>query len=191
MFVCAACGEEKVANPRLNPDVQKYCSQPACFLVGRSVRQKERVADDPVYREAQQKADGDWRESHPEYYRDYRKDHPEAVQRNRLLQRLRDARRRNRGRVLPDTAAAVDRAASPDSIRVSEEIPPGNYVMKRVDGRFPLYFLVQISIVALMVDGRWSGLLRDPAACKDDLVSAAPDAGRDPGDMGSRAQAPL
>src|SRR3990167_5412613 len=45
-FVCAACGEEKVANPRLKPGVQMYCSQPTCYLAGRSVRQKERMADE-------------------------------------------------------------------------------------------------------------------------------------------------
>jgi hypothetical protein len=157
-FVCAACGEEKVANPRLKPGVQEYCSQPACYLVGRSVRQKKRLAGDPIYREAQKKADGDWRKNRPDYYRDYRKDHPEAVRRNRLLQRLRDARRRKRGRVLPDTTAAVDRMENPDSIGVSEEMTSGNYVMKRVDGRSRRYFLVQISIVAMMVNGRWSGL---------------------------------
>jgi hypothetical protein len=195
-FVCAACGQERAANPRLKPGIQKYCSEWACSLAGRSVRQNERMTGDPVYRQAQKKADRCWRQQHPEYYREYREAHPEVVRRNRQLQRFRDARRRKRGHLLPDTAVAVspDRetgpARNPDPISSSEEIPPGNYVMKRVDGRSSLYFLVQISVLAILSSGRRSDALRGSTACKDDLVSTAPDAGRESTTAGSRAQAP-
>jgi hypothetical protein len=48
---------------------------------------------DPEYQDNQSRAQRSWAERHPDYWREYRGRHPEYCERNRALQRERDARR--------------------------------------------------------------------------------------------------
>jgi len=52
------------------------------------------MATDPEYAEVVRDSRRKWRESHPGYQKTYRQSHPAAVERNRELQRRRDAQRR-------------------------------------------------------------------------------------------------
>jgi hypothetical protein len=51
---------------------------------------------DPEYQDNQSRAQGSWAERHPDYWREYRGTHPQYCERNRALQRERDARRGER-----------------------------------------------------------------------------------------------
>jgi macrodomain Ter protein organizer (MatP/YcbG family) len=50
---------------------------------------------DPDYRFNQRLSSQTWAKAHPGYWRAYRKRHPEKAERNRLLQAIRNRRRRH------------------------------------------------------------------------------------------------
>jgi len=54
------------------------------------------MSSDPDYRENQKNAQIKWRENNPDYWRKYRREHEKYLQRNRILQKKRDAKRRVR-----------------------------------------------------------------------------------------------
>jgi len=89
--VCIHCGRSFIPNPRVKN--QRYCSQKSCQKARRARWQKFKMADDPDYKENQQRCWERWLRTHPKYYRDYRRKCPEYVKRNRLLQIMRDAKR--------------------------------------------------------------------------------------------------
>jgi hypothetical protein len=55
-----------------------------------------RCVGSPIPNTNQSRAQGSWAERHPDYWRAYRGTHPEYCERNRALQRERDARRGER-----------------------------------------------------------------------------------------------
>lgn len=54
----------------------------------------EQMAKDSDYRDNQSSCQKEWLKHHPGYYKNYRSLHPEYVERNRLLQLRRNAKRR-------------------------------------------------------------------------------------------------
>jgi hypothetical protein len=91
---CAGCG--KAFHPRLQTPEQCYCSSPECQRERRRRWQYARRHSDPEYRDNQSRAQASWAERHPDYWREYRQTHADYRERNRALQRERDARRRER-----------------------------------------------------------------------------------------------
>jgi hypothetical protein len=91
---CAGCGES--FHPRTQTPKQSYCASAACQRERRRRWQKARRQADPDYRENQARAQAAWATQHPNYWREYRRTHPEYGDRNRLLQKGRDARRPER-----------------------------------------------------------------------------------------------
>lgn len=89
---CANCSKNFKPNPRVKNQV--YCGKGECQLARRAKRQKEKISRDTDYRDNQKRCHKEWLARHPGYYREYRKRHPEYVERNRLLQRRRNAGRR-------------------------------------------------------------------------------------------------
>jgi hypothetical protein len=91
------------ANPRCrrlfptDPRVksQRYCSRSECQRLRKRRWQREKMETDRDYRLNQKESRQCWREQNRDYSRRYRANHPEYVQRNRLLQRGRDQRRRD------------------------------------------------------------------------------------------------
>jgi hypothetical protein len=55
-----------------------------------------RMSTDPDYRKNQKEAQINWRETTPDYWRNYRRQHEKYCDRNRVLQKKRDADRRVR-----------------------------------------------------------------------------------------------
>jgi hypothetical protein len=90
---CIHCFREFKANPRVKK--QKYCGDKKCQRARRRAWQRRKVASDPDYQENQRRCQRQWQEGNPGYYRLYRNSHPEYTQRNRLLQGMRNVRRRN------------------------------------------------------------------------------------------------
>lgn len=91
---CAAC--DQTFRPRPQTPEQCYCSSPACQRERRRRWQQRRRQTDPEYRDNQARAQRAWGARHPDYWREYRRAHPEYGERNRMLQRERDGRRRER-----------------------------------------------------------------------------------------------
>ena len=107
---CAGCG--KAFHPRPQTPKQTYCSSPQCQRQRRRRWQQARRRIDPEYRDNQSRAQESWAERHRDYWRQYRQTHPQYSERNRVLQRERDARRRERVLAKMDVSARDSPVAS-------------------------------------------------------------------------------
>ncbi|RKP43545.1 hypothetical protein [Pararobbsia silviterrae] len=90
---CLACGNAFV--PLLHVPRQRYCSSADCQRARRREWQNHRLHTDEDYRENQARAQARWRAVHSTYWREYRTTHPAYLERNRSMQRTRNARRRH------------------------------------------------------------------------------------------------
>ena len=88
---CAACG--RVFWPRPQVSQQCYCADAACQRERRRRWQQAKRGSDADYRDNQTRAQQAWLEHHHDYWREYRRTHPQYSERNRTLQRRRNARR--------------------------------------------------------------------------------------------------
>jgi hypothetical protein len=88
---CECCGRSFRPRPQ-NPN-QRFCSEAACQRSRKRQWQRRKRASDPDYRTNEQAAQRRWAGEHRSYWRQWREAHPEYVQRNRLAQRGRNARR--------------------------------------------------------------------------------------------------
>jgi len=70
------------------------CSASTCQKRRQADDHRQRIRDDPDYRQACLDSPRKWRARHPEYWQDYRAKHPEAVEQNRRKQHQRDQGRR-------------------------------------------------------------------------------------------------
>lgn len=75
---------------------QKVCSQPACQSHRRSDYRRQKLQQDPEYRQVCRESWQKWSARHPDYRRQYRQTHSASVERNRQAQRKRDRLRRLR-----------------------------------------------------------------------------------------------
>lgn len=70
--------------------------KPACRRARKAAWKRNKMQTDPDYRYNQKLANQKWTKTHPGYWKDYRSRHPEYVKRNRILQAVRNRRRRTR-----------------------------------------------------------------------------------------------
>lgn len=113
--LCAACGHLFLARPQVPR--QRYCSASSCQRERRRRWQKQHLRTDTDYRDNQARARARWTQRHRDYWRSYRTTHPAYAERNRLLQRTRNDRRR---------AIAKMYASTPKT-----PLPSGTYVLQR------------------------------------------------------------
>lgn len=113
MIRCAHCGRRILSNPRVKE--QRYCSQQACQRARKTRWQREKMATDLDYQLNQRDCRNDWNTRNPGYWRRYRSRHPDYVNRNRLLQRGRDRRRRD--------------LAKMDALAEISPVKPGSYYL--------------------------------------------------------------
>lgn len=85
---CAACGQ--AFHPRSQAPRQSYCQKPECQRERKRRWQRDKLRNDPDYRENQARAQRAWNDRNPEYWREYRASHQEYVERNRTQQRKRN-----------------------------------------------------------------------------------------------------
>jgi hypothetical protein len=102
---CVACGNP--FRPRSQNPNQHYCSALACQRERRRQWQRQHLQSDPDYRDNQARAQANWRARHPNYWRRYRATHPAYLDRNRSMQRQRNACRRAKSVANMDASAAV------------------------------------------------------------------------------------
>jgi hypothetical protein len=87
---------------------QKYCTNSTCRRRRKREWQKNKLKNDPDYREAQQEAQKRWRKSHPDYWQKYREQNPQYTDRNRHLQGTRNKKRSKKNGSLDVMIAKMD-----------------------------------------------------------------------------------
>jgi len=117
--VCERCKTSFTPLPTVKK--QRYCGKPVCQKARKKVWQKMKLASDDDYRQNQAKAQKAWHEKRPGYWKEYRARNTAYTERNRLLQRERN-RRRKRAPVI----AKMDES-TPRNI-----IPFGRYLLTPV-----------------------------------------------------------
>jgi hypothetical protein len=93
---CCHCGRYFIPDPRQKHP--RYCGKPACQRARKAAWQRDKIRGDPDYRANQKRCQQDWCKAHPDYWKGYRQRHPGQARRNQDLQRVRNTRRRSRGR---------------------------------------------------------------------------------------------
>jgi len=121
---CACCGQEFNAWRK----DQHYCMRANCRKERKKALQKAKLSKDVDYRRNQADAQQRWREKHQEYWRGYRERHPWYVERNRRLQRKRNAKRRKRSFLQEEGPMIAKMGAQPIGIT-------GTYRLMPVSGR--------------------------------------------------------
>jgi len=83
---CLGCSDFFIPRNRS----QEYCSKPACQKARKALWQKEKLKNDPEYKETQKLSNQKWLLDNPDYWKNYRQKNPEKAIRNKLLQRIRN-----------------------------------------------------------------------------------------------------
>lgn len=84
--ICQSCGQS--FEPRPQVPNQTFCSSPICQRVRRQRWQRDKMHNDPDYRDNQHRNQQAWLDRHPDYWRHYRATHPDYVEHNKHHQRL-------------------------------------------------------------------------------------------------------
>lgn len=102
-ILCVYCGDLFEASPKHKN--QTACKKPECQRAKKAEWQRHKMKTDPVYNASQKISQKQWVRENPDYWKKYRSKHPEKVQRNRVLQAIRNRKARSkdisRGMALP------------------------------------------------------------------------------------------
>ena len=98
--ICINCGSSFQRSPRHKN--QTYCSKKACQRARKADWQRARMRTDPEYRAGQRLSQKKWVEKNPGYWKDYSAGKADQAERNRLLQRVRNQKRRKCSRYSSD-----------------------------------------------------------------------------------------
>ena len=112
---CVHCGCLFSPNPRVKN--QRYCSKKGCQRARKNLWQRQKMATDPDYRANQRDCQKKWHRRHPDYWRNYRQLRADYCRHNRLLQKVRDHRRR------------VKHLAKMDALRPVSSFKGGTYYL--------------------------------------------------------------
>jgi hypothetical protein len=102
---CAHCGGLVPANPRVKD--QRFCGRKQCQQARKNFWQRQKLASDPDYQAKQRDCFRSWYKRHPGYWRQYRRRNPDYCERNCLLQRVRDKKRRLQNFAKMDALKAI------------------------------------------------------------------------------------
>lgn len=91
-IVCLGCSEFFIPRNKM----QQYCSKPDCQKARKARWQRQKIKNDPDYRETQKLSNQKWLRKNPDYWKTYRKENPKKTVRNRILQRVRNRRMNSR-----------------------------------------------------------------------------------------------
>jgi hypothetical protein len=116
---CCHCGAYFSSSPRHKD--QRFCKKPACQKARKAEWQRYKIATDSEYKANQRQSHQEWLWANPNYWKDYRKRNPEKVVRNRMLQTLRNRRRRkaqdSNAKMAPSLIAKMD-ASKPNNFNL-------------------------------------------------------------------------
>lgn len=89
---CVHCFDLFIPSPRHKN--QTHCLKPACRRSRKAAWKRSKMKTDPDFKEDQKISNKKWAANHPGYWKQYRLNHPEKAERNRILQSLRNRKRR-------------------------------------------------------------------------------------------------
>lgn len=107
---CCHCGDLFIPDPRQKD--QQYCGKKGCQCARKAAWQRQKMRTDPAYRANQKQAQAEWLQNNEGYWKGYREAHPEQAERNRILQRIRNKRRRSHRVVRMDASMIAKMDAS-------------------------------------------------------------------------------
>jgi len=122
--VCEHCG--KIFERSCRHKNQRYCSEPVCQRARKANWQHEKMSSDRDYRLNQRLSQATWVANNPDYWKRYRRDHPDYGKRNRMLQSIRNRRRRKVG---DETTGFLDSIAKMDASKVRQLPAVGQYML--------------------------------------------------------------
>lgn len=117
--ICASCGREFTPRPQVRN--QTFCSAPECQRERHRQWQKRKRQLDAKYRKVDAEYSSAWAVANAGYWERYRESHPDYADRNRLLQKQRNAKSRK-------LKAATQNPAEPGIT-----FPTGRYQLIRID----------------------------------------------------------
>jgi len=134
---CANPQCRRLFNPNPRVKNHRYCDKKDCQRARKRRWQRQKMKDDPDYRDDHRDAQQSWIEDNRDYWRRYRSQHAEYVERNRLLQKERDRKRR------------IGDLAKMDALGEISPIKPGSYYLipakgdlAKMDTLSQKYFLI-------------------------------------------------
>jgi hypothetical protein len=127
---CVCCGV--IFQPRAQTPTQTFCSETACQRTRRRLWNKEKLLNDPDYRDNKARLQRAWQDKHSDYWRNYRQSHPEYAARNRKRQREKSSDRPS------------NNIAKMNVLSNGRDLPKG------------LYWIEQINLGEKEIAGRWS-----------------------------------
>lgn len=90
---CTYCGDFFDPSPRHKN--QTACKKTKCQKAKKAAWQRFKMKHDPIYNANQKCSNQKWLKATPDYWKDYRERNPEKVERNRILQAIRNRRARS------------------------------------------------------------------------------------------------
>ena len=79
--LCQNC-RDSLPTSKKNPD-QRFCGKKDCQRARKRLWQREKMHNDPNYKQNQQDANRNWQKHNPQYWQEYRQKNPEYNERNR------------------------------------------------------------------------------------------------------------
>jgi hypothetical protein len=110
---CVHCGDFFDPSPRHKN--QTTCQKPECKKAKKAAWQRFKMKTDPDYRAGQKISWQQWAKANPDYWKQYRKKNPEKVQRNRILQTIRNQRARGSSNLAKMDASLIAKMDSSKS----------------------------------------------------------------------------
>ena len=107
-IVCCSCGDVFARSVRHKN--QCYCPKTECQKTRKAAWKRYKMHSDPDYKFNQTLSNKAWAKAHPGYWKVYRQRQPEQAERNRMLQTIRNRRRRTKhqNRCAAELIAKVD-----------------------------------------------------------------------------------
>ncbi len=90
---CTYCGNFFDPSPRHKN--QTACKKTTCQRAKKAAWQRFKMKNDPIYNANQKSSNQKWLKATPGYWKDYRERNPEKVERNRILQTIRNRKARS------------------------------------------------------------------------------------------------
>jgi hypothetical protein len=153
------CRRLFVPDPRVK--THRYCGRKECRRFRRRRWQSEKMKTDPDYRKNQQESHHCWMEQNRDYYQRYRAKNPQYVTRNRLLQKIRDQKRRDRSNLAKMDALTPLYAVKPGRYHLI----PAKSDLAKMDSISLQYFLIPDTSPFLAKKDSMDSLSFSPLEC--------------------------
>ncbi len=123
---CINCGGNFQRSPRHKN--QNYCLKKACQRARKADWQRGKMRTDPEYCAGQRLSQKKWADNNPGYWKRYRDGNQDQAARNRMLQRLRNKRRRVcPGLIRDGSLPMIAKMDASESIKTSKFKVMGQY----------------------------------------------------------------